>query len=50
MRAKGGYVYIISNLHRTVYYIGVTSNLYVGFINTKMVRDLLLRKNIIAQT
>jgi putative endonuclease len=28
MRGKGGYVYIVSNKHRTVLYIGVTSNLY----------------------
>ena len=28
MRAKGGYVYIITNKKRTVLYIGVTSNLY----------------------
>lgn len=28
MIAKGGYVYIVSNKNRTVYYIGVTSNLY----------------------
>lgn len=26
--SKGGYVYIVSNKNRTVYYIGVTSNLY----------------------
>ena len=26
--AKGGYVYIMSNKHRTVLYIGVTSNLF----------------------
>lgn len=25
--AKGGYIYIVSNKHRTVLYIGVTSNL-----------------------
>jgi len=28
MKPKGGYVYIVSNKHRTVYYIGVTNNLY----------------------
>ncbi len=28
MRAKGGYVYIISNKYRSVLYTGVTSNLY----------------------
>jgi len=28
MWPKGGYVYIISNKHRTVHYIGVTSDLY----------------------
>ena len=28
MRAKGGYVYIMSNVHRNVLYIGVTSDLY----------------------
>ncbi len=28
MKAKGGYVYIISNSGRTVLYIGVTNNLY----------------------
>ena len=28
MVAKGGYVYIVSNKNRTVYYIGVTSELY----------------------
>ncbi|GAB3332034.1 GIY-YIG nuclease family protein [Marivirga atlantica] len=27
MRAKGGYVYIVSNVIRSVLYIGVTSNL-----------------------
>ena len=26
--AKGGYVYIVSNVRRTTLYIGVTSNLY----------------------
>ena len=26
--SKGGYVYIVSNKNRTVYYIGVTGNLY----------------------
>ena len=28
MRAKGGYIYIVSNKNRTVLYIGVTSDLY----------------------
>jgi putative endonuclease len=28
MIAKGGYIYIVSNIKRTVLYIGVTSNLY----------------------
>lgn len=28
MRAKGGYVYIVTNQYRTTLYIGVTSNLY----------------------
>ena len=28
MRGKGGYIYIVSNKHRTVLYIGVTSQLY----------------------
>ena len=28
MVGKGGYVYIVSNKNRTVYYIGVTSELY----------------------
>ena len=28
MNVKGGYIYIVSNKHRTVLYIGVTSNLY----------------------
>ncbi|WP_370090474.1 GIY-YIG nuclease family protein [Ekhidna sp.] len=28
MPAKGGYVYIITNKHKTVLYTGVTSNLY----------------------
>jgi|SRR5690606_1870196 len=28
MKVKGGYVYIVSNKHRTVCYIGVTSSLY----------------------
>jgi putative endonuclease len=28
MKAKGGYVYIVSNKNRTVLYTGVTSNLY----------------------
>ena len=28
MTAKGGYIYIVSNKTRTVFYIGVTSNLY----------------------
>jgi len=28
MRAKGGYIYILSNKNRTVLYIGVTSNLH----------------------
>ena len=28
MRAKGGYVYIVSNQKRTVLYVGVTSNLH----------------------
>ena len=28
MKAKGGYIYIMSNAHRTVLYVGVTSNLY----------------------
>jgi len=28
MNPKGGYIYIVSNKHRTVYYIGVTNNLY----------------------
>ncbi|MCV9388805.1 GIY-YIG nuclease family protein [Reichenbachiella ulvae] len=27
-RAKGGYTYIMSNVHRTTLYIGVTSDLY----------------------
>ncbi|MBK6267304.1 GIY-YIG nuclease family protein [Marivirga sp. S37H4] len=27
MRAKGGYVYIVSNINRSTIYIGVTSNL-----------------------
>ncbi len=28
MRAKGGYIYILSNKRRNVLYIGVTSNLF----------------------
>lgn len=28
MIAKGGYIYIVSNITRTVLYIGVTSNLF----------------------
>ena len=28
MNAKGGYVYIVSNKYRTVFYIGVTSDLF----------------------
>lgn len=28
MIAKGGYTYIVSNKHRTVFYIGVVGNLY----------------------
>ena len=28
MVKRGGYVYIMSNKHRTVFYIGVTSNLF----------------------
>ena len=28
MSAKGGYVYIVTNLNKTTLYIGVTSNLY----------------------
>ena len=28
MRAKGGYIYIITNKNKTVLYTGVTSNLY----------------------
>lgn len=27
MTGKGGYTYIVSNKHRTTFYIGVTSNL-----------------------
>lgn len=27
MHIKGGYIYIMSNINRTVFYIGVTSNL-----------------------
>lgn len=28
MRPKGGYVYIVSNSHRTILYVGVTNDLY----------------------
>ncbi len=36
MTAKGGYVYIITNKHRTVLYTGVTSNLYARIHEHKM--------------
>ena len=35
MRAKGGYIYIVSNKSRTVLYIGVTSNLYARVYDHK---------------
>ncbi|MEQ9304148.1 MAG: GIY-YIG nuclease family protein [Marinoscillum sp.] len=35
MRAKGGYVYIVSNKGRNVLYIGVTSNLYARIYEHK---------------
>ena len=35
MRAKGGYVYIVSNSNRNVLYIGVTSNLYARTFDYK---------------
>jgi len=36
MIGKGGYVYIVSNKNRTVYYIGVTSQLYSRVYKHKM--------------
>ena len=35
MLAKGGYIYIVSNITRTVLYIGVTSNLYARIYQHK---------------
>lgn len=35
MSVKGGYVYIISNIKRTVLYTGVTSNLYARIYEHK---------------
>jgi putative endonuclease len=35
MIAKGGYIYIVSNITRTVLYIGVTSNLYARIYQHK---------------
>jgi len=35
MSAKGGYVYIVSNVKRNVLYIGVTSNLYARIFEHK---------------
>ena len=36
MVAKGGYTYIVSNKNRSVYYIGVSSNLYSRIYEHKM--------------
>jgi putative endonuclease len=35
MIAKGGYIYIVTNITRTVLYIGVTSNLYARIYQHK---------------
>ena len=35
MHAKGGYVYILTNRHRSVLYTGVTSNLYARIYEYK---------------
>ena len=35
MRAKGGYIYIVSNKSRSVLYTGVTSNLYARIYQHK---------------
>jgi len=49
MRAKGGYIYIVSNKNRTVLYIGVTLICTKEYGNIKMAWVLYLLINTIAR-